>query len=362
MDTPLSRLVRSHLRDIEPYEPVDPPELLAQRAGVAVDHIIILNGNENPYGASPRVVKALQEYQTFHFYPDPEQRRAREALSDYVGLGPEHLLVGSGADELIDLLLRLVLEPGDRVLDCPPSFGMYPFVTRICGGEVVEVARDDLFNIDVENCLAKFDDRVKAIFIASPNNPTGNVCPTNTIEKLLATGALVVVDETYYEFCGKTLAHEVPKHSNLVVLRSLSKWAGLAGLRVGYAVLPVDLARLLFAMKPPYNLNIAAEVALLASIEDREFLLERVQAILNERERLQESLETSPKITRIWPSEGNFLLCEFTRDTAQQIFVALAQKGISVRYFNTPRLRDCLRISVGLPEHSNSLLQALAEI
>jgi histidinol-phosphate aminotransferase len=277
-------------------------------------------------------------------------------------LGPEHLLAGSGADELIDLLLRLVLEPGDRVLDCPPSFGMYPFVTRICGGKVVEVARDDQFNIDVDGCLAKFDDRVKAIFIASPNNPTGNVCSTNTVEKLLTTGALVVVDETYYEFCGKTLAHEVPKHSNLVVLRSLSKWAGLAGLRVGYAVLPVDLSQLLFAMKPPYNLNSAAEVALLASLEDKEFLIERVQAILHERVRLQELLERAPRVTKVWPSEGNFLLCQFAENTAQKVFVELAQKGISVRYFDTPRLQDCLRISVGLPEQSDSLIQALSEI
>jgi histidinol-phosphate aminotransferase len=147
-----------------------------------------------------------------------------------------------------------------------------------------------------------------------------------------------------------------------VVLRSLSKWAGLAGLRVGYAVLPTDLSHLLFAMKPPYNLNIAAEIALLASLEDREFLLERVQTILHERARLQKSLERSPKITKVWPSEGNFLLCQFAENTARKVFVELAQRGIFVRYFDTPRLQDCLRISVGLPEHSDSLIQALAEI
>ena len=361
MDARLARLVRPHLRTLPPYEAVDPPAALAQRAGVPLERVIKLNGNENPYGCSPRVRQALSEYSSYHIYPDSEQRRVRRALAQYVGLSEEHLLAGSGADEMIDLLMRLVLEPGDRVLNCTPTFGMYPFVTHVCGGEIVEVARDEAFQVDVEACLEALDSRMKAVFLASPNNPTGNSCPPELVEQLLATGILVVVDETYYEFSGETMAPQVPHHPNLAVLRSLSKWAGLAGLRVGYGVFPAEVTKLLLAMKPPYNLNAAAEVALLVSLEDAELLHQHVRAIIQERERMVPLLEQLPGV-KVWPGEGNFVLCQFPRGRAPSLFEGLAQRGIFVRYFNAPRLEDCLRIGVGLPEHTDALVAALGEL
>jgi histidinol-phosphate aminotransferase len=371
------KLVRPDILAMLGYEPIEPSDLLAERLGIPPDQIAKLDGNENPYGPSPRVVEALAQFDAYHRYPDPQQRRLRQALADYVGVGPEQIVAGAGSDELIDLLLRAVIAPsgaGDSVIICPPTFGMYSFLTRVAGGRVIEVPRRDDFSLDVEAVCAAAGD-AKALFLAAPNNPTGNLLTGGELEALLGTGLLVVVDEAYVEFAGDGFAPLVPERENLVVLRTFSKWAGLAGLRAGYGIMPPALADVLMQIKQPYTPNVAAEVAMLASLEDRERLMEGVRAIVQERERMGRML-AALEFVEVYPSQANFVLVRLKlglQETAglkpglpgsdgpdaRQVRDALAQQGVFVRYFDTPRLRQHLRISAGLPNHTERLVEAL---
>ena len=350
--------LREHLAFLKAYDPTRSLEALAEEAGVGEAGAIKLDGNENPYGPSPRARRALARYPYYHFYPDPYQRHLRQALASYVGLGEEYIVAGAGSDELIDLVLRVFLEPGDQVLNLTPTFGMYRFCTQVCGGQVVEVPRDEGFAIDLAEIRRALGPRTRVVFVASPNNPSGNPAPEETVRELLDLGIMVVVDEAYYEFYGHSLARLVSKYENLVVLRTFSKWAGLAGLRVGYGVFPPPLAETLLKVKSPYNVNVAASVAALASLEDREYLQGNIQRLLRERERLFRGLQglgLDP-----WPSQANFILCRVPQ--ARQVWQALRSRGVFVRYFDTPRLKDCLRISVGKPQHTRAVLQALREM
>ena len=357
----ITRLFRRDLVELRPYEAVDSPASLAEKAGISPERIIKLNGNENPYGPSLRVQEALGRYRGYHVYPDAQQRSLRAALEEYTGMPSDHILVGAGADELIDLLLRATLHPRDRVIDCPPTFGMYSFSTQVNGGTLTSIARDGEYQVDLKRVKKGIGSKTKAIFLASPNNPTGNLVPAEVVLALLEEDILVVIDETYYEFSGHTVASLVDSHPNLVVLRSLSKWAGLAGLRLGYGIMAPRLQQLLMDIKQPYNINAAAEVALLASLRDVAYLRRNVETIVQERERLFSKLALLPGL-RPRPSLGNFLLCDVVHGEAPQVFQGLVRRGIFVRYFDTPRLRDSIRISVGRPEHTDALVEALEQI
>ena len=354
------RLVRRHLQAPQPYEAKDALEDMAEKAGIPRDRIVKLNGNENPYGCSPRVKAALASFDGHHLYPDHEQTAMRQMLSEYVGLGPEHILVGNGSDELIDLLVRLFLEPEDAIIECDPTFGMYRFSAAVCGGRVVSVPRDGAFNIDVEGVLSAARD-AKMVFITSPNNPTGSSTPKENVRRILERGPVVVVDETYHEFSGYTVTPWVPEYPNLVVLRTMSKWAGLAGLRIGYGIMPPWVVQHLMAIKPPYNVSQMAEVALRASLEDREELMSRVRAIVQERERMARLLRELEGVNP-WPSEANFLLCQVPQGRGQEVVQGLARHGVFVRYFSHPRLHDAFRATVGLSQDTDALVQALRQV
>jgi len=357
----LERLIRAHLLNMKPYSYIAPLEVLSEHVGVPAEGIVKLDGNENPYGCSPKVKVALSTYPYYHIYPDSEQQELRKAIEGYVGVPVDRLLVGSGSDELIDLILRLFIEPGDRVINCVPTFGMYPFSTETCGGKVVSVPRDESFAVDVSGAKKAIDEGAKLIFLASPNNPTGNTAPRRDVLELLKTGIVVVIDEAYYEFSGETMVPLVAEYDNLIVLRSFSKWAGIAGLRVGYGVFPEKIAQHLMRIKPPYNVNIAAQIAAIESLKDLEYLQKTIKAIIAERQRLFARLaELEP--FKPSPSKANFVLCFVLNNQAGKIYQELRQRGIFIRYFDTPLLKDYLRISVGKPEHTDALVAALKEI
>ena len=353
-------LIRGGIAGIEPYEPIMPLEVLSKRCGIPVEKLIKLDGNENPYGCSPRVRRALANYPFYHIYPDPLHREIMGPLEEYVGVGREHIVAGSGSDELIDLVLRLFLEPGDKVINSVPTFGMYPFSTAVCGGRTVTVPRSDAYKVDIAGVKSAIDKRTKVIFIASPNNPTGNATPQSDILKLIETGVVVVLDEAYYEFCGQTVAPLVPKYSNLVVLRSFSKWAGLGGLRAGYGIFSTNIAELIRRIKIPYNVNAAAIVAVKESLADKDYLQSKVKAIIAERKRLSDKLKKQGILSPL-PSQSNFILCRVVKGDARKIKQGLDSKGIFLRHFDTPLLRNMLRISIGKPEHTDALIEALAK-
>ena len=356
--------VRRAIADIKEYFGPDDPEHLAKRLGRPVESIIKLDANENPYGASPLVQEMLSTFTGYSIYPDAAQRAARSALAEYAGVPAESLILGNGADELIDLLMRAYLDPGDELIDFPPSFAMYAFNAQLQDARVVSVPRNDQFQIDVDAALRAITPRTKLILLTSPNNPTGTVMPSADVRRILESGYLVVLDEAYFEFADadgqgfETMIGEVANYPNLVVLRTFSKWAGLAGLRIGYGVFPNEVSEHLWKLKPPFNVNVAALVAMRAALEDRDHLLSTVKRIVAERERL---LAEFPKtrLLRPYPTRSNFILSEINGMDGRALTDRLANEGILVRYYNTPRLRNCVRISVGRPEQNDVLLVTL---
>ena len=323
--------------------------------------IIKMNANENPYGCSPRVLQALANCDSLNIYPDDGQQALRNLLAEYTGVPAERIVVGHGSNSLIDMIVRLFVGPGDEVINCIPTFDIYRFSTEICGGTVVNVNRDEQYAVDVQHVKDVICSNTKLIFLATPNNPTGNIIPRQDILEIVETGIPVVVDEAYYEFSGETLIPVAAQYGNLMVLRSFSKWAGLAGLRVGYGVFPPRIAAYLMSIKIPHNVNVAAEIAVKESLADLDYLQDKVKAMIEERERLFNELT---KITWLqpFPSQANFVFCNVLKGRAEELHQKLQKKGILVRYFDKPLLRNSIRISVGKPEHTDALIKALREL
>ena len=360
MTIDIDRLLLPHLLDIKSFEAAVPLEEMARRAGIRPEHVIRLNANENPFGASPKVAEALARLPT-HIYPDPLQTELRGRIGEYVGMDPSYVIGGAGADELIDLLFRLFVSTSDAVVECDPTFGMYNFCAGIAGARMVSAPLDADFHIDPDAVSDAIDAATKMVIITSPNNPTGNLASREQVINLLEMGLLVVVDEAYYEFCGETAADLVPEHPNLVVLRTFSKWAGLAGLRVGYGLMSPGLVSHIIDIKSPYNVNSAAEAAALASLDDADALMDNVRVVVRERERLFALLEGIEGVSPL-PSGGNFLLCRFEPGRVEAVFDGMAWRGIFLRKFSHPRLIDFFRITVGTQGQNDAVVSALAEV
>jgi len=358
--------IRSHLEALPAYTPIEPFEILSARVGRAPSEIVKLDANENPYGPLPVVRDALARMEFPHIYPDPESRLLRSALSQFTGVDKEYLLAGSGADELLDLVMRIFLEPGDRILSCPPTFGMYSFDAELNAGRCIEVPRNTDFSLDFDTMKKSVDEhQPKLLFVTTPNNPDGSLIPPDVLNELLSLPTMVVLDEAYIEFAdvelGSTLTRisEVPARENLIVLRTFSKWAGLAGLRVGYGAFPNWLMPTLWKSKQPYNVNVAASLSAQVSLQHADELKKIVELLKTERERLFDGLQGIPYL-KPYPTRANFILCRVVGRDALSVKTELAEKhGVFIRYFNKPGLRDHIRISVGRPQDTDVLLDAL---
>ena len=358
----VDQFVRPDVAAMEAYTPIVPFEVLSRRLRRAPEEIVKLDANENPYGPSPRALAALATGKYYHIYPDPEALELREALSEYTAVPPHHLMVGMGADELIDLVLRVVLSPGDGVVDCPPSFGMYPFSTAVNSGHYIPVRRRADFSLDVDGVeTAVLAHNAKILIHCSPTSPDGSTIPDETLRRLLKLPVLVLLDEAYIDFAGTpSRLSWVMEYENLAVLRTFSKLAGLAGLRVGYGAFPEWLLPHMWKIKQPYNVNVAASLAALAALQDREWLREKVALIVQERERMVAELARFGWL-RPFPSQSNFVLFRVLGRDARQLKLDLEQQGVLVRYFNKPGLDNCIRISAGRPSDTDRLAAALRE-
>lgn len=359
----LQRLLRPDIATMEEYTPIVPFEVLSRRLGIPASQIVKLDANENVYGPAPEVYEALAACRHYNIYPDPEQTLLREAIEPYVGLPKEHVIFGNGCDEIIDLTMRLFVMPGDAVVNLPPTFGMYSYNTSLCAGRLVSVRRRDDFSVDVDAVAAavEADPGVKIIVVNSPNNPDGGQIAANDLKRLLQLPAIVMLDEAYVEFAGASYLPWVGEHWNLIVLRTFSKWAGLGGLRVGYGVYPLEIARQLWKVKPPYSVNVAAQEAVLASLRSQDYLMGNVARIVAERERLRGLLAAIPGV-HPYPSQANYILCRISGVSSRYLRDALAQRGILLRYYDKPGLDDCVRVSVGKPEHSDAVVAAIREL
>ena len=359
----MEHLVRPDIVSMQPYTPILPFEVRSQQLGRAPQDIVKLDANENPYGCSPAALQKLNSGQFFHIYPDPEARMLRGMLSAYVGVSAEKLVCGLGADELIDLVLRVVLNPNDVVVDCPPTFGMYPFSTHVNAGRYVAVRRNDQFELDVDAIeRTVLAENAKVLFLCSPNNPNGSVISDETLRRLLKLPCLVVLDEAYVEFStldgyGSRIGWTTD-YNNLAVLRTFSKLAGLAGVRIGYGAFPDWLIPHMMKIKQPYNVTVSADLMARGALEDQTWLADKVQAIYYERKRMVAALEEF-EFLQPYPSYSNFVLFRVIGRDAGQLKRDLEQHGILVRYFAKEGVDNCIRISAGRPQDTARLVEAL---
>jgi histidinol-phosphate aminotransferase len=353
-------LVRPDLLDMAPYTPVEPLEVLAKELGIPAERIVKLDANENLYGPPPEVYEAIARA-NLHIYPDPAQRELRERVAEFTGLTSDHVVMGAGSDELIDVLIRLVDTPS--IVDCPPTFGMYSVLARVAGKPIAAVPRGPApeFQPDLDGIEAAVGEGARLVFLASPNNPTGKLLPEAGLLRLLKLPAIFAMDEAYAEFAGSSFAGRIPQHPNLVVLRTFSKWAGLAGLRVGYGLADPVLAERMAAIKQPYNVNVAGDAAAIASLEHRAEQMERVRMITAERERLSGLLSGLGWLTPM-PSDANYVLAHVQGRDAQQVTAALRRRGILIRHYATPDLANYIRVTAARPEDTDRLMEALREI
>lgn len=300
-------------------------------------------------------------------YPEPQPPPLVEGLAALYGVAPEQVLVGRGSDEAIDLLMRIFCRAGqDKIIVCPPTYSMYAVAARIQGAEVVDVPllADQGFALDVPAILAKLDANTKLVFVCSPNNPTGNLVPRDTLLDLareLGTRAILVVDEAYIEFAGvPSMASEIASLPNLVVMRTLSKSHGLAGARCGTLIAQPAIIALARKVIPPYavsepTVEVVAPLLRAASISAMQ---KGVATLLAERARLAEALRKTPGVLRIWPSDANFLLVEFA--DADDVLRRVRNAGLIIRDVRQPALPRALRLSVGTPEQNDTVLRSLA--
>ena len=354
-------MIRKHLAQPEGYAGGKHAAILRTEAGDSTAQIIKLNANENPYEPLPQISAALANLPVQE-YPDQNLVRIRRELSEYTGIDPSHIIAGSGGDEIIELMVTLFVDPGDSMIDCPPTFGMYEFCAKVADAELLTVERYEDWSVDVDGVVATVEKYgTKIVFLASPNNPTGNSLTESEARAILESGVVLVVDETYYEFCGKTLAHLIGEYDNLMVVRSFSKWAGIAGLRIGYAISSELIIGHLMSIKQPYNVSIAAEAAAIAALQHRHQLESRIDTIISERGRIERVIEDIPGV-QYSPSDANYLLLQFDAMSGDDVYAALAERGIFVRQFSGARLERAVRLSIGTPSQNDLVISALRDI
>jgi histidinol-phosphate aminotransferase len=367
-------LIAKHFRDMQPYTPIVPFDVLSQRLGIPADELVKLDANENLYGPSPRALHAIAASNELHIYPDPDQTALREAIARYIGVPAAQILCGAGGDEIIDLVGRVFVQPGEAIIDLPPTFGMYKWLADILGARYVAAPRRADFSIDVDAVreAALHTPGAKLLFVANPNNPDGSLTSMDALRRLLDLPLIVVVDEAYIDFSSHPSAVGlVAEHDNLIVLRTFSKLAGLAGMRVGYGVFHPNVIRHLWKVKQPYTPNVAGSIAAIASLDDREWLAAGVRNIVAERARMCAALAATGWLSP-FPSETNFVLFRVAANApwrkqpelpiGKELKLALEKHGILVRFFDKPGLRDCIRVSVGRPEHTDALVRALGAL
>src|SRR5450432_904414 len=342
----INLLIRENIRKLVPYA--------SARDEFSGSAHIFLDANENSLG-SP-IVPA------YNRYPDPHQVKLKERLTEIKGLLPQHIFLGNGSDECIDLLYRAFCNPGvDNVIIHPPTYGMYEVSAHIHDVEVRRAPLSEKFELDLNAIQELVDEQTKIIWICSPNNPTGNAFNRTDIEMILNNfDGLLVIDEAYINFSRQqSFIRELTEYPNLVILQTLSKAWGLAGLRVGMAFASERVIEVLNRIKPPYNIGQSVQSLVLDALKETAIVNDRIKEIVAMRNELQIKIANLPGVLKVYPSEANFLLIQI--ENARQVYESLLKKGIVVRdRSSAPGCKDCLRITVGTKEQNDLLLKTLA--
>ena len=361
MPTQWESLANEHILGIAPYEPGKPIEELERELGI--HNAIKLASNENPLPPSDRVQRAiLAALNHLNRYPDGSGFYLRQALAKKHGASPDQIVLGNGSNELIELLVRAFLRPGDEAVVPHPSFVVYPMIVQAAGGVRVMVMLKE-HRLDLEAMARAITPMTKVVFIANPNNPTATIVTADEVERFMTRvpeRTIVVFDEAYIEFA---LGPDFPDTLNYVkqgrkvaVLRTFSKAASLAGLRVGYGVADADAIALMNRIRQPFNVNSLAQAAALAALEDDGHILECVRMIEAGRHFLYDEFKTLG--VQYVPARANFILVDVGRSAAD-IYQKLLHEGVIVRPMTPFGMETALRITVGTPEENRKLVNAL---
>lgn len=341
-------LQRENIKNLKPYSTAR-DEFKGQAS-------VFLDANENSFG-SPLPAN-------YNRYPDPLQLDLKEAIGKIKGVPIENMFLGNGSDEAIDLLIRAFCNPGlDNIIILPPTYGMYEVSANINDVEIKSVALLPDFQLDLEKIAETINANTKIIFICSPNNPTGNSINRADIETILTNfNGLVVVDEAYINFAKqKTFIQELTEYANLVVLQTFSKAWGLAALRLGMAFSSTPVIDILNKVKPPYNINQATQDLAFEALKNVAQVNDWIKQTVIEREQLSESLQKLSIVTKVYPSDANFVLVKTTNPLG--IYNRLVEEGIIVRDRSRVVLCEgCPRITIGTREENKQLINILSQI
>ncbi len=357
-------LVPKHIATLAAYPPGKPLEELERELGITDS--IKLASNENPLGPSPLAVRAIHEHlHHLHRYPDANQYYLKQRLSRHLQVPPEQLICGNGSDEILELIMRAFLQPGEEVISAAPSFLMYGLLTQGAGGVFRPVPLRE-FRVDLAGMLAAVTPRTKVIIVNNPNNPTGTAMTREEWEdflRQLPPGVIVVLDEAYIEFADAGLVPQGVEYLRedlpLIGLRTFSKAYGLAGLRIGYGYGPSTLMGYLNRLRSPFNVNALAQVAAMAALDDTDFLARTRQVvkeglayICGELDRLGISYV---------PTQANFLLIHLRQDT-RELYERLLRRGVIIRPMGSYQLPEYIRVNAGRPEENQRFIKALEEV
>jgi len=358
----IERHVKPHIRKLEPYAPGKPIEELERELGLSGS--IKLASNESPLGPSPKALAALRkEIANIHRYPDGASFALRRKLAARLGVAGEQLVFGAGADEVLELLAKVLLGPGDECVYAWPSFAMYPVVVGGMGANAVPVPLDRDLVHDLPAMAAAVNARTRLVIVCNPNNPTGTSVGTAAFDSFvesLPDDVVLAVDEAYADFARRkdfpdSLAW-VRRRPSTIVLRTFSKGAGLAGLRIGYGVAGEELAGYLQRARHPFNVNRLAEVAAFAALDDTEYVERLTRLNVSGVDYLSRELRALG--VEVWPSDANFVLAR----AGAGVYEKLLHEGVIVRPLDGFGMPDHIRISVGLPEDNERLVKSLRRI
>lgn len=349
----MNDLIKESVVNLKPYKVIEE------------SYQIKIDANESPYNIFEDIgslVLTKLAKQIPNRYPDNEATGLRKALSQYTNVEEENILCGNGSDELLKIIIDTFVDKGDTVVTHSPSFAMYKVMTQIAGGELIAVEGDEDFSIDIDQIISKANEsKAKVIFLCTPNNPTGRTINRSDILKVLDnTSAIVVVDEAYFEFFGETVIDKINDYKKLIVLRTLSKAFGLAGLRVGYGVASKELIEIISKVKAPYNLNSISQCIGETVLDNKEIAFKYIEVLREERDKLFSKLKTIDGIKAI-PSRSNFILIRTSK--YQDLIKRFKEEKIQVKGFGTVGpLKNCIRLTVGTDKENIEVLRILKEV
>ncbi len=361
--------MRSLVRAFKPYTAGLSIDEIRDKYGLA--RVIKMASNENPLGTSPLVRRVLESHAGLAFrYPQAGNPRLVKALAAYHGVSPSRIVVGNGSDEVIDLLFRVCAEPGvNNAVAFRPCFGIYTTQAALCGVELRQADVNPDFSFPWDRLLELVDDKTSLVFVTTPDNPSGHTASAAELERLgraLPEGCLLVVDEAYMDFTDDESAHSLlprlDEFPNLIVSRTFSKSFGMAGLRLGYAIMPEELADHMWRVRLPFSVNLMAEEAGIAALEDTAFHDETLRVVREGRGYLAGELERLG--CRVYPSQSNFLMFEVPAGApdAAGLFEGLLRRGFILRPLTSYGLPRHLRVSVGTAEENTLLINAMREL